>query len=81
MSYIQFRILRIDDLWKYEVVKFVHSTTYNRNPNSFRCYFLKSTEHLNRPTRQSTENAHLNIPRYYRTNKLRKCFNCQEMKV
>ena len=46
----------MDNLWKYEIAKFVHSTIYNRNPNSFHNYFLKSTEHLNRAARQSLHN-------------------------
>ena len=50
------------------------------NLNSFRCYFLKSTELSNRATRQSTDNTHLSIPRYC-TNKVRKCFNYQGVKV
>ena len=39
----QFKILQIDGLWIYEISKFVHSTIYHRNPNSFCNYFLKSS--------------------------------------
>ena len=28
----QFEILEIEDLWKFEIARFVHSTIYNRNP-------------------------------------------------
>ena len=50
--YRQFKTLKIDDLWKYEIAKFVHNTIYSRNPSLLRNYFLQSTEHFNQVTRQ-----------------------------
>ena len=78
--YSRFKMLQIDDLWKYEIAKFVHSTICNITPNSFRNYFLKSAEYSNRATRQSTDNKYLNIPAY-RTTKLLKCIKYQGVKV
>ena len=78
--YSQFRVLQIDDLWKYKIAKYVHRIIYNRNSKSFRNYFLKSTEHSNRATQQSTNNAHLSIPRYS-TTKLQRCIKYQGVKV
>ena len=83
--YSQFNILLIDDLWKFEIVKFVCSdaaqSIYNRNLRSFKYYiFLKTTEHSNWATRQSTDNTHFNIP-LYRTSKLPKCIKYEGGKV
>ena len=69
LFYNQFRILQIDDLFKYEIAKFVHCNITNKTPNSFRNYFCKTAEYSTRVTRQSSDNSNLYIPRY-RTNKL-----------
>ena len=79
--YRQFKILRIDDLWKYEIAKFVHSTIYNKS-KCFAVIFLNpwKAEHSNLATRQSSDNTHLNIPPYH-TAKLQRCIKYQGVKV
>ena len=41
--YIQFKILQIDDLLKYEIAKFVHGYITNKTPNSLCNNFLHET--------------------------------------
>ena len=77
LFYNQFKILQIDDLFKYEIAKFVHCNITNKSLNSFRNYFCKSAEHSSRVTRQSSDNSNLYIP-CYRTNKLRRCITYKE---
>ena len=78
LFYSQFKTLQIDDLWKYEIAKFVHSTAYHKNPNSFRNYFLKSAECSKRATRQSTDNTHQNIARFTAQLNCRVALNIRE---
>ena len=66
------KILHIDDLFKFEVAKFVYVFLNNKTPNSFCKYFCKTNDRSSGGTRQSTDCNNLNIP-CYRTNKLQTC--------
>ena len=62
------KILQIDDLFKFEVPKFVYVSLNNKTPNSFCKYFCKTNDRSSRAPRQSNACNTLNIPRY-RANK------------
>ena len=64
--YFQLKILQIDDLFKFEVAKFVNSSSHSKTPNSFHNYFCKINDRSGRTTRQSSNCNNLNIPRYRR---------------
>ena len=51
--YSRLKILQIDDLFKYEVAKFVYGSLDYKTPNSFRNYFCKTNYRSSRATRQS----------------------------
>ena len=78
--YSQLKILQIDEMFKFEVAKFVYGTLNNRTPNTFRKYFCKTNDRSSRATRQSSVCNRLNIP-CYRTNKLQRCINHQGIKI
>ena len=78
--YSQLKILQIDDMFKFEVAKFVYGCLHNKTPNSFRKYFCKTNDRPSRATRQSSDCNNLNIPRYH-TNKLRGCIKYQEVRI
>ena len=69
--YSQMKILQIDDLFIFEVAKFVYGFL-NKTLNAFCKYYIKTNDHSSRATRQSTYCSNLNIP-CYRTNKLQRC--------
>ena len=53
--YSQLKILQIDDLFKFEVAKFVYGCLHNKTPNSFHKYFSKTNDCSGRATRQSSD--------------------------
>ena len=58
----QLKILQIDDLFKFEVARFVYGSVHNKTPNSFHKYFCKINDRWGRTTRQSSDCNNLNIP-------------------
>ena len=54
--YIQLKILRIDDLLKYEIAEFFYRYITNKTPNSFCNYFRKTVEYSSRVTKRSSDN-------------------------
>ena len=74
------KILQTDDLFKFEVAKFVYGSLNNKTTNSFRKYFCKTNDRSSRVTRQSSDCNNLNIPRY-RTNKLERCIKYQGVRI
>ena len=53
--YIQFKILEIENLLKYEIAKFVHCYTTNKTFNSFCNLSRKTVEHSSGVTREFSE--------------------------
>ena len=53
--YSQLKILQIDDLFEFEVAKFVYSSFNNKTPKSFRKYFGETNDRSSRATRQSAD--------------------------
>ena len=80
LYYSQLKILQIDDLFKFEVAKFVYGSLHNKTPHSFHNYFCKTTDRSSRATRQSSDCNNLSIPRY-RTNKLQRCIRYQGVRI
>ena len=78
--YSQLKILQIDELFIFEVAKFVYGTSNNKTPNTFRKYFCITNDRSSRATRQSSDCSNLNIP-CYRSNKLQMCIKYQEVKI
>ena len=78
--YSQLKILQIDDLFKFEVAKFVNGSLHNKAPNSFSKYFCKTNDRSSRATRQSSNCNNLNIPRYG-TNKLQWWIKYQGVRI
>ena len=54
-------IMQIDDLFKFEVAKFVYGSLHNKTPNLFCKYFCKTNDRSSRATRQSNDCNNLNI--------------------
>ena len=78
--YSQLKILQINDLFKFEVAKFIYGSLHNKTLNSFHKYFCKTNNLSKRATRQSSDCNNLNIPRY-RTNKLQRCIKHQVVRI
>ena len=78
--YSQLKILQINDLFKFEVAKFIYGSLHNKTLNSFHKYFCKTNNRSRRATRQSSDCNNLNIPRY-RTNKLQRCIQYQVVRI
>ena len=80
--YLQLKTLQINDLFKFEVAKFVYRTFNNKTPNSFCNYliFTKNSDRSNRAARQTADFNNLHISRY-RTNKLRRCILLTSLKL
>ena len=78
--YSYMKILQIDDLFKFELAKFVYGFLHNKTPNLFRKYFCKTNDRSRRATRQSSDCNNLTTPRY-RTNKLQRCIKYQGVRI
>jgi len=78
--YSQLNILQPNEIYKYEIAKFVFCWINNKTPSLFHNYFLRTSEHSSRFTRRSNDVNHFHIPRY-RTNKLQRCIKYQGVKV
>jgi len=67
---MQIKLLKIVDLVKYETAKeFVYCCLHDKSSPSFKNYFSKARDVSKRPTRLSTTENTLCIPRY-RSNRL-----------
>ena len=76
----QLKVLKIKDLYKCEVAKFVYCCVDNKAPTFFSEYFTRTNQVSSRHTRQSLSNNKLYIPRY-RSNKRLRCIKCQRVKI
>ena len=61
--YKQLKILKVADLYSYQVAFFMHKFSNNTLPSSFSKYFLKSKEVHKLGTRQNVS-SNFNVPRY-----------------
>ena len=68
--YCQLKMLQIDDLFEFEVAKFLYDSLNNNTTN----------DRSSRAMRQSTDCSNLNIP-CYRTNNLERCIWYQAVKI
>ena len=78
--YHQLKVLKIKDLYKYEVTQFVFSCLKNKAQNFFSKYFTRTNQVSSRHTRQSLRNNKLYIARYC-SNKLQRCMKYQGVKI
>jgi len=80
LAYMKLKILKIVDLVKYETAKFVYCCLHNKSPPSFKNYFFKVRHVSKTPTRLSTTENTLCIPRY-RSNRLQRGIKYQGVKT
>ena len=78
--YAQLNILQIEDVYKYEIAKFMFNFNKTLAPSPFSNFFQKIHQVSNRSTRLSAEQDNLYIPRY-RNNRLQRCIKYQGVKI
>ena len=78
--YSQLEILKLTDLFKLEIGKFVHAHLHNKLPHYLNNYFTLTRAVSELTTRSSNEISRLYIPRY-KTNRLQKCIKYQGVKI
>ena len=80
--YDRVQILKLKDLYAYEVAKLRHKNSRKKLPNGLNCHFTPSRAIHTRTTRLASSelNSNLYLPRY-RTQKLRARFKYQAAKI
>ena len=78
--YEQSKILKLKDLYTYEVAKMMHKHSRKQLPSSFNSYFATVNAKHTRTTRLASSEFNLFLPRY-RTKKLQRNFKYQGVKI
>ena len=78
--YTKLNILKLPDLYKLEIAKFVHRLMHNTLPQSFSNFFIKEDQVNNHTTRSSSNPNNLYIP-CYKTNRIQRSIKYQGVKV
>ena len=78
--YEQSKILKLKDLYTYEVAKMMHKHSRKQLPSSFNSYFATVNAKHTRTTRLASSDFNLFLPRY-RTKKLQRNFKYQGVKI
>ena len=74
------KILKLPDLYKFEVANFVCNFIRKQTPLSLSDLFTETHKIINRATRSSNNRNNLNMPKY-RTNKLQRSLKYQGVKI
>ena len=78
--YEQAKILKLKDLYTYEVAKIMHKHSRKQLPSSFNSYFATVNAKHTQTTRLASSDFNLFLPRY-RTKKLQRNFKYQGVKI
>ena len=78
--YSKLNILKLPDLYKLEIAKFVHRFMHNTLPQSFSNFFAKVGQVNTRTTRSSSNPNNLYIP-CYKSNRIQRSIKYQGVKV
>jgi len=78
--YLKYNILKLNNLYKLEIGKFVHSFIHNSVHQSFTKFFIRSSDVAIRTTKSSVNLNNLYIPRY-RTNRMQRSIKYQGVKI
>ena len=78
--YHRLQILKLKDLYKYEVAKLMHKNSRKKLPNRLCCHFTPVKAIHTRTTRLALSELNLYLPKY-RTQKLQKSFKYQGAKI
>ena len=78
--YHRLQILKLKDLYKYEVAKLMHKNSRKKLPNRLNCHFTPVRAIHLQTTRLALSELNLYLPRY-RTQKLQKSFKHQGAKI
>ena len=78
--YAQLNISQIEDVYKYEIAKFIFNFNKILAPSPFSNFFQKTNQVSNRSTKLSAEQDNLYIPRY-RNNRLQRCIKYQAVRI
>ena len=79
-SYLKLQILKLNDLYLYEVAKLMHKLTRKKLPISLSTLFAPVKAIRTRSTRLASSELNLYLPRY-KSQKLQKSFKCQVVKI
>ena len=79
-SYLKLQILKLNDLYLYEVAKLMHKHTRKKLPTSLSTFFVPVKAIHTRSTRLASSELNLYLPRY-KSQKLQKSFKYQGVKI
>ena len=79
-TYLKLQILKLNDLYLYEVAKLMHKHTRKKLPTSFSTFFAPVKAIHTRSTRLASSELNLYLPRY-KSQKLQKSFKYQGVKI
>ena len=77
--YSKLNVLKLPDLYKFEIAKMVYSFMHNNLPSSYAYYFIKTCNVSNLNTRSTSNNTLWTLR--YRTNRLQRSINFQGVKI
>ena len=79
-SYLKLQILKLNDLYLYEVAKLTHMHTHKKLPTNLSTFFAPVKAIHTRSTRLASSKLNLYLPRY-KSQKLQKSFKYQGVKI